>query len=196
MEFAVIAESKLRLFAFKLYHGPACVSSVKRSKRCEKDLFKTLPLEIAVAIGSNLGDRRANLTTAVSALKCVLQEIRVSDFVETVPEGGVNQPDYLNAAVIGRSEELPMRLMEAFQDIERSCGRTRPYRRASRTLDIDLILMGDIVIKSPRLEVPHPRFRDRSFVLEPLCSIAPDLVDPITGATVLQLSRTLREKSA
>ena len=131
----------------------------------------------------------------MAALNSVLEELRVSDFVDTPPEGGVYQPVYLNAAVVGRSFESPLRLLEAFQDIEDACGRTRPYRGAPRTLDVDLILMGDTVMNAPRLALPHPRFRDRSFVLEPLCSIAPDLVDPITGSTVRELSRALREQT-
>ena len=193
---AGIAESKSLPLGFRLFHGPACVSSVKRNRRRDRALSKAFSSSVvAVAIGSNLGDRHSNLTAAVSALNSVLEELRVSDFVDTPPEGGVYQPVYLNAAVVGRSFESPLRLLEAFQDIEDACGRTRPYRGAPRTLDVDLILMGDTVMNAPRLALPHPRFRDRSFVLEPLCSIAPDLVDPITGSTVRELSRALREQT-
>ena len=87
---------------------------------------------------------------------------------------------------------LPARdILDRLLAIEHACGRERPYRGAPRTLDLDLILVGDAIEISPGLEVPHPRFRDRFFVLGPLAEIAPDLIDPVTGLKVWELLRNL-----
>ena len=149
------------------------------------------PRRIAVALGSNLGDRTANLRFAAGRLRTVLDELAVSPFVESAPEGGADQPRYLNAAAVGRSDADPGELLAHFLAIERAAGRERPFPRAPRTLDVDLILAGGLVIRRPHLEVPHPRFRGRRFVLEPLSAVAPDLVDPVTGRTVAELLAAL-----
>lgn len=142
---------------------------------------------IAVGLGSNLGDRAAYLTLAAARLHAVLEAVIVSAFLETAPEGGVDQPPYLNAAAVGYSAAEPREILRRLQSIETEAGRERPYPGAPRTLDIDLILAGDLVVQRPGLEVPHPRFRRRRFVLEPLAAIAPELVDPVSGRTVREL---------
>jgi len=143
---------------------------------------------VAVALGSNLGNRREHLDHAVASLRKILRHVTVSTCHDTVPVGVVGpQPLYLNAAVVGDTA-LPARaLLEALLGIEGERGRARPYPGAPRTLDLDLILFGDAVIDEPGLLVPHPRFRERRFVLEPLAEIAPDLRDPISGKTVAEL---------
>lgn len=98
-----------------------------------------------------------------------------------------NDPPFLNAAGVGRSTRPSRELLEAFLAIEQRHGRTRPRTNAPRTLDLDLILAGDEIINEPGLRVPHPRFRERTFVLEPLAAIAPDLIDPVTGKTIAEL---------
>jgi len=101
------------------------------------------------------------------------------------------QPLYLNAVAVGETA-LPARdILDRLLAIEHACGRERPYPGAPRTLDLDLILLGSAIEISPGLEVPHPRFRDRFFVLGPLAEIAPDLVDPVTGLKVSELLRNL-----
>ena len=154
------------------------------------------PRRIAVALGSNLGDRASHLTFAVARLRTVLDDVVVSPFVETAPEAGDDQPPYLNAAAVGRSAAEPRELLRQFLAIECEAGRERPFPRAPRTLDIDLILAGDIVVRRPGIEVPHPRFRRRRFVLEPLADIAPDLVDPVSLRTVRELLAVLSGKRA
>jgi 2-amino-4-hydroxy-6-hydroxymethyldihydropteridine diphosphokinase len=142
----------------------------------------------AVGLGSNLGDRESNLDYAVEQLASVLRGLRVSRYRETAPVGVAgDQPPFLNAAAIGEATLPPRKLLETLLQIERRRGRERPYPNAPRTIDLDLLLYGDDRIDEPGLTVPHPRFRERRFVLEPLVEIAPDLVDPVTGKTVVAL---------
>jgi 2-amino-4-hydroxy-6-hydroxymethyldihydropteridine diphosphokinase len=150
-----------------------------------------------VALGSNLGDRRAALDFAASRLAPLLIGFTLSDAVETDPEGeGLHdQPRYLNAVAVGDTALGPRALLEALLAIEFDCGRERPYPAAPRTLDLDLILLGDEIVNEPGLQVPHPRFRERFFVLGPLAEVAPDLVDPVTGQRVVELLRTLLRDS-
>lgn len=149
-------------------------------------------MRVAISLGSNLGDRDAHLEYAIDAMQLDLTEIAVSSFLETQPVGvGPEHGTYLNGAVVGRTE-LPARvLLDRLHEIEEERGRARPYPMAPRTLDLDLILYGDATLDEDGLTVPHPRFRERAFVLRPLAEIAPDMVDPVTGLTVAQLYATL-----
>jgi 2-amino-4-hydroxy-6-hydroxymethyldihydropteridine diphosphokinase len=143
---------------------------------------------VAIALGSNLGDRRAHLEFALTRLADHLSNLQASDFYDTDPVGVPgNQPPFLNGAAVGETLLSPKGLLDALQAIERARGRERPYKNAPRTLDLDLILYGDTIIDEKDLHVPHPRFRERRFVLEPLAAIAPELVDPVTGVTVREL---------
>ena len=159
------------------------------------------PRPVAIAIGSNLGDRRAALQFAIDRLSGLLPGLTSSTIIETDPEspdGGVlpGQPLYLNAVVSGSTMLDARTLLEALLAIERDYGRERPFPGAPRTLDLDLILLGDVVAREPGLQVPHPRFRDRFFVLGPLAEIAPDMVDPVSQMTVGQLLvQLLRDES-
>lgn len=131
-----------------------------------------IPTRVAIALGSNLGDRQAHLAYAVERLRDLLSSVRVSSIHETAPEGvDEPQPDYLNAVVSGETTLRPLALLQRLLAIERERGRTRPSLRASRTLDLDLILYGDQVINTPELTVPHPRYKDRKFVTEPLAEV-------------------------
>jgi 2-amino-4-hydroxy-6-hydroxymethyldihydropteridine diphosphokinase len=147
---------------------------------------------VAVALGSNLGDRRAHLDHAVAALQRLLSNFSVSLYYDTAPVGVTGpHPVYLNAVAVGETA-LPARaLLDALLAIEETRNRTRPHANAPRTLDLDLILFGETVIDEPGLIVPHPRFRGRRFVLEPLAQIAPDLRDPVSGKTVGELLAAL-----
>jgi 2-amino-4-hydroxy-6-hydroxymethyldihydropteridine diphosphokinase len=127
---------------------------------------------VAIALGSNLGDRRAHLHFAIGRLREILTDVRVSSIHETAPEGvDEPQPDYLNAVVAGHTTLGAIDLLHHLLAIERERGRTRPSLRASRTLDLDLILYGDAVIDTPELTVPHPRYKERTFVTEPLAEV-------------------------
>jgi 2-amino-4-hydroxy-6-hydroxymethyldihydropteridine diphosphokinase len=142
----------------------------------------------AVALGSNLGDRAAHLNHAVSRLRNLLSGLRVSRFYDTVPVGAPGpQPLFLNAAAVGETSMPARDLLDMLLAIEQERGRERSYPNAPRSLDLDLLLFGDDMIDEPGLLVPHPRFRERRFVLEPLAEIAPDMKDPVTGKTVSEL---------
>ena len=153
-------------------------------------------MKIAIALGSNLGDREAQLRAAVTALAPVLAHLRVSSFHETAPVGvPMPQPMFLNAAAVGESTLSAPAILDVLLALEQGFGRERPYALAPRTIDLDLILYGNAVIHADGLMVPHPRFRERRFVLEPLAEIAADWIDPVTGKTVAELFAALRHSS-
>lgn len=139
---------------------------------------------VAIALGSNVGDRHAHLAFAIERLRLVVGDLVASSWHETAPVGVAPQPAFLNGAVIGRTQLDPRGLLDALLTIERDRGRVRPHPGAPRTLDLDLILYDSLVIDEPGLRVPHPRFRERLFVLEPLAEIAARWTDPETGLTV------------
>jgi 2-amino-4-hydroxy-6-hydroxymethyldihydropteridine diphosphokinase len=154
------------------------------------------PIRVAVSLGSNVGDRGAHLDFAVARLAGFLDDLRISTYLETAPvDVSGEQPDFLNAAVTGMTALPPRELLAALLAVEGERGRDRPFRHAPRTLDLDLVLFGDRIIDEPGLIVPHPRFRERVFVLQPLAEIAPDFVDPSTGRTVGDLLRLLLEEA-
>jgi len=148
-------------------------------------------VSVAIALGSNVGDTRATLNAAVDALRQFVAALRVSAFQNTPYVGAEAQPAVLNGAVVGATDLDARALLDRLLAIEQGFGRTRPYGGAPRTLDLDLILYGDARIDEPGLVVPHPRFRERRFVLEPLAEIAPDWRDPVTGRRIDELLRTL-----
>ena len=126
----------------------------------------------------------------------MLTDVRVSSWRETAPVAVQPQPSFLNGVVTGlASQPSPRVLLTTLLDIERERGRERPNIGAPRTLDLDLVLFGDAVVDEPGLRVPHPRFRERLFVLEPLAEVAGDWVDPETGRSVEELLEELRTKN-
>ncbi len=147
---------------------------------------------VAVALGSNVGDREGHLRYAVDRLGTLLGDLRVSPFLETEPQDVAPQPRFVNAAAVGSTGLAARPLLDALLAIERERGRERPHPGAPRTLDLDLVLYGADTIDEPGLHVPHPRFRGRRFVLEPLAAIAPSMRDPLTGLTVEELLRRCR----
>ena len=151
-----------------------------------------------VSIGTNLGDRAAQLRSAVRAV-AALRETRVvglSPIFETDPVGPPPQGAYLNAALHVETALTARALLDALLAIERAAGRERGARDAARTLDLDLLLYGDETIDEPGLVVPHPRLAERAFVLEPLAALAPRLRHPKLGATIASLAARVRDPAA
>lgn len=127
-----------------------------------------------LALGSNLGDRWANLRIAVDAIPDV---VAVSPVYETDPVGGPEgQGPYLNCVVMLLTDRTPRQLLSVCRELEAAAGRVRGERWGARTLDVDVLLVGDMRVDDPDLQVPHPRLWERSFVLVPLADVAPDLV--------------------
>jgi 2-amino-4-hydroxy-6-hydroxymethyldihydropteridine diphosphokinase len=149
---------------------------------------------VAIAIGSNLGDRRAHLTWAVEQLAPHLADLRLSSVLETEPfDVPSPQPPYLNAVIVGDTRLTVDDLLRLLLELERTRGRRRPSLRAPRTLDLDLIFYDGLLIDTPELTVPHPRFRERRFVLAPLAEIAPGWKDPVSGKRVEELLDELEQ---
>lgn len=155
----------------------------------------------AIALGSNLGDREAHLAHAVARLSGDpdLRFAGVSAWIETAPVGGpAGQGAYLNGACVVDTTLDPLELLERLHAIERERGRDRALevRNGPRTLDLDLLLCGELVREDERLVLPHPRYAQRDFVLRPLVEVAPDMLDPRNGASVRELFARLCEEAA
>lgn len=145
----------------------------------------------AVGLGSNRGDRAAHLAAGVRALDALLRGLRCSRVYETEPVGATGQSRFLNMCCVGRIRRPPRALLRRLQEIEADEGRSRTGEGAPepRTLDLDLLLYGDRRIEEPGLRVPHPRMRERAFVLVPLSEVAGGWRDPVTGRTVGEMAR-------
>jgi 2-amino-4-hydroxy-6-hydroxymethyldihydropteridine diphosphokinase len=148
---------------------------------------------VVVAFGSNLGDRDTAIRAAAGRVAAFLTSFQLSPLIETAPvgEGLEHDPPYLNAVGVGESALSPRELFARLREIEAAAGRMRSHPGAPRTLDLDLILVGEQVIDEADLQVPHPRFRERRFVLEPLAELEPDLRDPVTRLTIRELLNRL-----
>jgi 2-amino-4-hydroxy-6-hydroxymethyldihydropteridine diphosphokinase len=137
-----------------------------------------------VGLGANLGDRGATLGCAVELLRVApgVEVVAVSQLRETDPVGVVDQPRFLNGAVAVQTELSPRELLDSLLAIERELGRSRDGERwGPRTVDLDLLVFGDLVVDEPGLRVPHPRLHERAFALEPLAELDPSLEVPGCG---------------
>jgi 2-amino-4-hydroxy-6-hydroxymethyldihydropteridine diphosphokinase len=148
---------------------------------------------VYIAIGSNLGEKKANCLRAVALLpERGIVPNKVSPVFETEPRGVKDQPPFMNMAVEAETGLAPGDLLMALKDIEREMGRAETVRWGPRVIDLDILLYDDLVLKEPGLEIPHPLMHERGFVLGPLSEIAPDLVHPVLKKTVRELYAAYR----
>ena len=140
-----------------------------------------------LALGTNLGDRPANLRAAIDGLASDVRLVSRSHIYETPAWGYEDQPAFLNMVIKGETELPPAALLARIKELERDMGRTPSFHWGPRLIDIDILFYGDLVLETPELVIPHPRLQERGFVLVPLTDLAPELVHPVLRKTVRQL---------
>jgi len=146
------------------------------------------PTSIYLSLGSNLGDRAANLLAAISKLPSAgFRTTKVSSFYETEPVDYLDQPWFLNCVVEGETDQQSLDLLRALRAIESELRIIKPFAKGPRLLDIDILLFGDQSLQTPELQIPHPRMLERKFVLAPLTEIAPELRHPSWPANAREL---------
>src|ERR1022692_260221 len=146
---------------------------------------------VAIAVGSNLGDRQGNIASALARLRAFVELTRVSSTYDTVPVGVGAQPDFLNLACVGTTTLSARALHAALDNVERFVGRRQNGDRAPRAIDLDLLLYDDLVVADDGLSIPHPGLTERAFVLVPLAEIAPDLVHPVARRRIADLASSI-----
>ena len=152
-------------------------------------------MDAYIALGSNLGDRRANLRSGLERLSgCGIRPVAVSSVWETEPVDAPGPSWFWNMAIKVETDLPALDLLDRLLEIERQTGRLRSLRNGPRSLDLDLLMLGTIRIDHARLALPHPRMWRRRFVLEPLSEIAPELRNPVTGRTVAEECGCLAER--
>ena len=150
-----------------------------------------------VALGSNLGDKEANLRRALELLiERGVEIVKTSTFISTEPYGVTDQPTFLNGVCEVRTSLEPLALLHILLAIEQEMGRVRLRHWGERNIDLDLLLYEDVVMDTPELKLPHPDMQNRDFVLLPLAEIAPELVHPILQKSIEELSNLFISKRA
>ena len=146
---------------------------------------------VYLSLGSNVGDRKANLETATEKLGGIGKVAAVSSFYETEPVELRQQPWFLNCAVKMETELMPRQLLGRILDIEQEMGRKRVQPKGPRVIDIDILLFGSSVVEAKGLTIPHPALHERRFVLEPLAEIAPEVRHPVTKKSAREMRDAL-----
>ncbi len=142
---------------------------------------------VYLALGANIGDRRGNLAAALQRLREVMEIEIISSIYETDPVGYIDQPRFLNIVCRGKTWLQAENLLKYAKEIEFAIGRRPSFRNGPRPIDIDILLYDDLKLQQEHLTIPHPRMRERAFVLAPLSEIAPEVIDPVSGKTAQEL---------
>jgi 2-amino-4-hydroxy-6-hydroxymethyldihydropteridine diphosphokinase len=151
---------------------------------------------VYLSLGSNLGDRRANLARAVELLgQSGVRVLRASSVFETDPMYLEAQPRFLNQVVQAETTLFPRQLLSATAGVEKAIGRKPGQRNGPRVIDIDIVLFAKSVVNTPGLEIPHPRMAERRFVLEPLAELCPELRHPVTRRTIQEMRAAVMNQS-
>ena len=146
-----------------------------------------------LSLGSNIGDREQNLRVAIERLQKIGHVHAVSSYYETEPVDVTDQAWFVNCAVALETPATPAELMTQLLEIEHAMGRKRVHKKGPRTIDIDILLFGDVVLDTPEVTIPHPAMHQRRFVLVPVAEIAPGLMHPVLKKTIESLRRELPE---
>jgi 2-amino-4-hydroxy-6-hydroxymethyldihydropteridine diphosphokinase len=149
--------------------------------------------KIVLALGGNLGDRQANLHSALQKLQAFVKLHQISSLYETEPVGYADQPWFFNAVCVGETNLTPGDLLVHLKTLERTMGRLGGPRFGPRPVDIDILFYDELVMDTPDLQIPHPRFAQRAFVLQPLAEVLPSFVDPRSGKSASQLLHELNQ---
>lgn len=150
--------------------------------------------DVYIALGTNLGDREANLRSAVDALQQEVKLLVTSRIYETVPHGYLDQSDFLNQVIKVNTDLSPEKLMKFLKNLEEKLGRIPSFRDGPRKIDLDILFYGDMILDLPDLKIPHPRLHERAFVLVPLADIAPDLLHPGLSLSVNEMLEKVSTK--
>jgi len=148
--------------------------------------------EVWLGLGSNLGDKRANIQGALESIGETCRLLEVSSLYKTEPVGCKGQDWFLNCVARVATEQRPRPLLEWLQSIEQQLGRTQRIKNGPRTIDLDILLYDGLVVNESGLVIPHPRMHERLFVLAPLREIAASLVHPVLGKTIEELAGAIR----
>jgi len=150
-------------------------------------------MNVYLSLGANIEDREQYIKDAISSLKA-FEKIECSSFYETTPWGNLRQKNFLNTVCVVKTDKKPTEILSIIKSIEKGLGRKRITKWGPRTIDIDILFYGDMVIHTADLIIPHPHISERRFVLVPLSKIAPDFIHPVLKKTVEQMLKKCKDK--